>query len=95
MNKALLDILPKKKQLEGIGEYITGKEVGRNEMLDEVITALEKAGVGIVPSEEKIEYAIAKTLSPSNVGCGESEILRRKAVAKAIRKLMIKGEEKG
>lgn len=34
----LLSALPelKKQQLEGIGEYITGKEVGRNEVIDDL-----------------------------------------------------------
>lgn len=30
--------VPEKKQLDGIGEYITGKEVGRNEMIDELLS---------------------------------------------------------
>ena len=81
-------LLPRKTQLDGIGEYITGKEVGRNEAIDQCATnlkqAFERGEICFVPSEEKINQLV----SSDNFIFGSGNVR-----AKAILSLLTKGKD--
>ncbi len=91
MNKEILDLLPKKKECSR--HYNTSPNIcdcgakGFNQAIDDVIAALDKADLCVVPSEDRIYTILAD--NPVTSFSPDRMTKRHKEQARKIRSLML------